>query len=78
MFDKCLGAANIRMPTLTIKKCPECSAEVEIFSTGMKAECDNYGFTIYTDLQSCIQWCKYAKKCLREELYKKVKRGKST
>ena len=51
MFDKCLGAANIRMPTLTIKKCPECSAEVEIFSTGMKAECDNYGFTIYTDLQ---------------------------
>jgi len=77
MFDKCPGAANIRTPTLTIKKCPECGAEVEIFSTDMKAECDNCGFTIYTDLQSCIQWCKYAEKCLGEELYQKLKGGKS-
>jgi DNA-directed RNA polymerase subunit RPC12/RpoP len=77
MFDKCPGAASMRTPTLKIKKCPECGTEVEIFSTDMKVECDNCGFTIFNDLQSCIQWCKYAEKCLGEELYKRLKGEKS-
>ena len=76
MFGKCPGAANMRTPTLTIKKCHECGAEVEIFSTDMKVECSNCGFTIYADLQSCIQWCKYAEECLGKELYQKLKREK--
>ena len=77
MFE-CPGAANMRTPTLKIKKCPECGAEVELFSTDMKTECSNCGFTIYNDLQSCIQWCEYAEKCLGEELYQKLKGGKKT
>lgn len=49
----------------------------EMFSTDMKADCSHCGFTIYADLQSCIQWCKYAEKCLGEELYQKLKKGES-
>ena len=76
MFDKCPGAANIRTPTIEIKKCPECGKEVEIFSDEMKVNCSNCGFTIYNNLQSCVQWCKYAKECVGEGTYKKLKKKK--
>lgn len=74
MFDgHCPGAANIRRPTLKIKKCPECGEEVEVFSTDIKVDCSNCGFTVYNDLESCIQWCKHAEKCVGGERYKKLK-----
>jgi len=38
----------------------------------MQVECSNCGLTIYNDLESCVQWCKYAKECVGEELYKKL------
>lgn len=72
MFDKCPGAAHIRTPTIKIKQCPECGADVEIFSIDVKVKCDNCGFVVYNDLESCIQWCKYAKDCVGEELYNKL------
>ena len=75
MFE-CPGAANMRTPTIKIKKCPKCGEEVEFFPTDMKVECSNCKFTIFSDLQSCVQWCEYAEKCLGEELYKKLKKGK--
>jgi ribosomal protein S27AE len=77
MFDKCPGASNIRTPTIKIKNCPQCNEEVEIFSTDIKVKCGNCGFTVYNDLESCIQWCRYAKDCVGEELYNKLKKKKS-
>lgn len=75
MFDSCPGAAQFtRTPTLKIKRCPECGEYVEIFSTDTQVKCDHCGFIIYNDLESCIQWCKYAKECVGEELYDKLKR----
>ena len=41
----CPGSAFIRTPTLTIKKCPECGAEIEIFSNDSTVDCENCGFT---------------------------------
>lgn len=77
VFDiYCPGAANIRTPTIKIKKCPGCGGEIEIFSTDIKVKCGNCGFTIYNDLEACIQWCKYAEKCIGAELYKKLKKNK--
>ena len=73
MMDQCPGAANLRTPTLDIKNCPKCGAEVELFSTDKKASCGQCGFTLYTEIGSCIQWCQYAKKCLGEELFEKLK-----
>lgn len=74
MFDKCPGAAHIRTPTIMVKKCPECSNEVEIFSNEMLTKCTRCGFTIYSDMESCVQWCKYAVECVGEEMYQKLKK----
>lgn len=73
MFDRCPGAANIRTPTLKIKNCPECGEEVEVFSNDASVRCSKCGFTIYEDLESCIKWCKYAEKCVGEEVYRRLK-----
>ena len=73
-FDKCPGADFIRTPTLEIKKCPQCGKEVEIFSNEMQVKCRNCGFTIYNDLESCVQWCCYARECVGDELYKRLKK----
>ncbi len=73
MLDKCPGAANIRTPTLKIKECPECGEDVELFSTDIRVKCGHCGFTVFNDIESCIQWCKYAKECVGEELYIKMK-----
>lgn len=75
MFDGCPGAAQFtRTPTLKIKRCPECGGDVEIFSTELRVKCDKCSFTVYNELESCIQWCKYAKECVGEELYNKLKK----
>jgi ribosomal protein S27AE len=72
MFDKCPGASNIRTPTIELKACPRCGAEIEMCSSDMQIDCPKCGFTIYNDLQSCIQWCKYAKECVGEEVYERL------
>ncbi|MEW6620734.1 MAG: hypothetical protein AB1422_15600 [bacterium] len=75
MFDKCPGLANISTPTLKIKECPDCKEEVEIFSNETMVRC-KCGFIVYNDIQSCLQWCKYAKECVGEKIYNKLKRSK--
>jgi len=74
MYDKCPGASDILMPTLKIKTCPECGEEVELVSTDVKADCPKCGFVIYNDVMSCIEWCEYAKECVGEELYNRLKK----
>lgn len=73
MFNKCPGSLG-NTPTLKVKKCPECGGDVEVFSNDVQVRCDRCGFSVYNDLESCIQWCKYAKECVGEELYKKFKK----
>jgi len=51
-------------------KCPG-SAHITTPTIEIK-ECPNCGFIIYNDINSCIQWCKHAKECVGEELYKKL------
>jgi len=73
----CPGAAGLKTPELKIKKCPQCGGEVEIFSSDVKVKCLKCGFIVYNDLESCIEWCKYAEKCVGAEMVKKLK-GKTT
>lgn len=72
MLSSCPGAANIRTPTLTIRKCPRCGEEVEVFSNDVSVKCGKCGFVVYNDIQSCFQWCKHARECLGEEMYRKL------
>ncbi|NMA24382.1 MAG: hypothetical protein GX936_01810 [Clostridiales bacterium] len=34
--------------------------------------CDNCGFLVCNDIQSCVKRCKYARLCVGEELYNKL------
>lgn len=72
MFDKCPGAAHLHTPTLQLKKCPQCGTELEMFSIDMQMDCPKCGFTVYNDLESCIQWCRYAQECVGEETYRRL------
>jgi predicted RNA-binding Zn-ribbon protein involved in translation (DUF1610 family) len=71
----CPGAANITgTPTLQIKRCPQCSSEIELFSTDVQLPCPQCGFIVYNDVQSCIRWCAYVRECIGDEQYEKLMR----
>lgn len=72
LMNRCPGSLA-GTPTLKVKKCPECGRDVEVFSNDVSVKCD-CGFSVYNDVESCIQYCKYAKACVSEEMYKKLKR----
>jgi DNA-directed RNA polymerase subunit RPC12/RpoP len=72
MPDRCPGAANLRTPVLKIRKCPQCGAEVEVFSNDVSVKCSECGFKIFNDSVSCVQWCKYAKECVGENTYNRI------
>jgi len=72
MLDHCPGAANIRTPTLAIRKCPQCGEEVEVFSNDVSVTCANCGFVVYNDIMSCVQWCRHAKECVGPEAYDRI------
>ena len=76
ILDHCPGAVHLKTPTLTLKKCPQCGEEIEIFSSDTSASCPGCGYVIYNDTLSCIQWCKYAKECVGEEMYRKFYKPK--
>ena len=58
-----------RTPTIIEKICPNCGAEIEMFSIDTQMACEKCGFVAYNDTLSCVQWCQYAKKCVGEEMY---------
>ncbi len=55
--------------TIEDRICPTCGHEVEIFSVDTEAVCENCGYVVYNDTLTCVQWCKYARKCFGEEAY---------
>ena len=58
-----------KTPTIREKKCPKCGHTIEIFSTDTEVTCEHCGTTFYNDALSCVQWCKYAKQCVGEDMY---------
>ncbi len=79
ILKKCPGIENPREPVTTVKlKCPGCGEEIELFSDEVSAECPKCGFTVYSDLLSCVRWCRYARKCVGEEVYRKIMEREET
>ena len=69
VFHGCQGKKDI---TIEEKVCPNCGHTVEIFSVDTSVQCENCGFTVYNDMLNCVQWCKYARKCVGDDLYEKL------
>jgi len=58
--------------------CPKCGYEVELFSDEIKARCPKCQAAIYREtLPTCIDWCKYAKDCVGNDVYRNYIKNKS-
>ena len=58
--------------TINERVCPHCGNIIELFSVDTEVACDKCGFVAYNDTLSCVQWCKYAKQCVGEEMYESM------
>ena len=70
IYEGCQGKP--RTPTISEKVCPQCGEIIELFSIDTEVACEKCGFVAYNDTLSCVQWCKYAKQCVGEEIYNKM------
>ena len=72
MQSKCPGQ-DIRNLRVSVHRCPNCDAEVEIFSDEMKIKCQKCGTMVLKEkVPSCIEWCSSARQCLGEERWKQM------
>lgn len=72
VYNKCPGQ-DFRNLRVELYKCPNCGAEVEIFSDEVKVKCPKCGKNVFREkLPSCIEWCASARKCLGEERWKQL------
>lgn len=69
IMEGCQGKPQIKIMERT---CPQCGHEVEIFSVDTQVACENCGFVIYNDTLTCVQWCKYARQCVGDEMYERM------
>ena len=72
ILEGCQGKPQI---SIMEKKCPQCGHEIEIFSVDTEAVCENCGFVIYNHSLTCVQWCKYARKCFGDQAYENLKKS---
>ncbi len=73
MSSQCPGQDD-RNLRVELYKCPNCGAEVEIFSDELKVKCPKCGKYIHKEkIPSCIDWCASARQCLGEEIWKELK-----
>jgi hypothetical protein len=40
-------------------------------------EMQHLGFMVYNDIESCIPWCRHAKECIGEQMYRKLRERKN-
>ena len=69
ILEGCQGKPQIQ---ITEKRCPRCGNEIEIFSVDTEAVCEKCGFTVYNDMLTCVQWCKYARECVGDAAYEQL------
>lgn len=73
MYSRCPGqdGRNLRV---ALYKCPNCGADVEVFSDEIKVRCRKCGQNVYREkIPSCLEWCASARQCLGEERWQQFK-----
>ena len=72
MFNKCPGQ-DTRKLRVEVHKCPQCGAEVELFSDETRIKCLKCGTMVFREkLPSCISWCASERQCLGEERWQQI------
>lgn len=78
MIFECPGSQKFKRPQPENIVCPFCGKDVEIWTDEVEAVCDNCKKKVgCKEGQNCLDWCKYAKECAGEEIYKKYMKNKS-
>src|SRR3990170_2829998 len=72
--SSCPGSKAIKNPTPELLTCPNCGAEVEIWTNELSYPCSNCGARVFREQHpSCIDWCPYAEECIGPEVYQSLK-----
>ena len=78
MIFKCPGSQKFSQPQPEYIKCPHCAQEVEIWTDEVKATCPKCKSVVMREEgQSCLDWCKYAKECVGDQIYNKYMKNKT-
>jgi hypothetical protein len=74
----CPGAKFLRQPRPEIFPCPDCGAEVEIWSDEIRGTCSACGRNVFREgVPSCVEWCKYGEECVGEEAFGTYRRNRA-
>lgn len=79
MIEGCPGSQRFKKPFPEMFKCGRCGTDVEIWSDEFTAECPNCKFTVTRAniAQCCLDWCKYARECVGDEIYNRYLKSKN-
>ena len=76
--NECPGRKEIREPKPEDIKCRHCGADVEIWSDEVETKCKSCGNTVTRLIgPTCLDWCAFAKECVGENKYRRIKAGSS-
>ena len=77
MIEKCPGQDKRYIQAESLK-CKNCGYEIEIFSDEVKVRCAKCKtLAVREVMPSCIDWCKYAKECVGQEVFDNYAKTKS-
>lgn len=73
--NSCPGSKEIKQPKPEDIGCQHCGKVIEIWSDEIEVRCKYCGnITIRPLGVTCLDWCAFAKECIGEEKYRKLKK----
>jgi hypothetical protein len=76
MIEGCPGSQKFKHPQPEDIKCPFCGEACEIWTDEFQTSCPGCKRAFSRDGQSCLDWCKAARECVGEEIYRKYMESK--
>lgn len=74
--NECPGSKDIKQPRPEELTCHFCGAEIEIWSDESETNCKSCGKMNSRLIgPTCLDWCAFAKECVGEAKYRKIKAG---
>lgn len=75
--NTCPGSKEIKQPRPEDIRCRHCGEIIEIWSDETEVKCKYCGKLNMRFLgPSCIDWCPFAKECIGEEKYRRLKKSR--
>jgi ribosomal protein S27E len=72
--ESCPGSKEIKQPNPEDIRCRHCMKDIEIWSDETEVKCKYCGKINMRSLgPSCIDWCAFAKECVGEQKYQRLK-----